>query len=603
MNKILAFFSWIFLNLLFASIELIFLITVFDNAFVLRKYFHYFFTALFLANTFILSFLKPHFSLSKLKMPRLLFNWPIGLLGIVIIVYRALTYAHAIDDFVFHMPHGYFSLTVWKGIDFMPTTADYIYPLLQMIYYFFIDIIGIRLTLIILGLFQLAWFLNLNERYKYLLFGKYINKYLYVNLLFLIIFFLPELMISHVTFMSDFYKVILSLEVLYVFLSKKNIILGYLLIPVTILTKQSLGFMLIPIFLVFFIKNIKHFKEKNFLLPVLVFYLLIVIFPVKSFFEIGNPIGLLFNNIFKSPLAPYLSPRLADFRWGPRNIVETIYWPFISLFSGRYIEFLNVNKLIYAILPLFLGVPYIFALIQIMRKKQVSLNLVIFIYILFWSWQSGYGRYQVALYSLIWIFILKQTKNLLFPLKNFIIFNLLLFFISAILFTDIRNDYGMRNFIFERFFPPKLLSYSIQLFKGGIKLIGKDKFSDVFWHIRDNYNDFNGIVVLNRGVSTFYALLGSKYKHLPVYSYVTDKDYERIIHSQSISTNIKNTLIKFKEKKRLLVLTVKDFPENVIYTTDISKHYTCSVITRNKLVPQFQHDNYFNYVREYNCVK
>lgn len=601
-NYFFSIIPYILLNLFFVSVELIFLLNLFEGSFFLRSNIHYFFISFFILNLLCFKKILNHFFVNlNFKF----FNYPLLFLGLIIIVYRSLTYAHAIDDFVFHMTHGFYSLTMWNSLNFFPTQSlDYIYPLLQLIYYIFIDSIGIRFSLLILSTLQLFWFLNLLERYKILFFKNKSENYFYLNIFFIFIYFLPELMLSHTTFMSDFYSVILTLEVLYIFLSKKNIFLGYIILPLSILAKQSLGLFLIPLYFYLFINNFKSLlKDKKFIL-VIIFYLFIIIFPIKSFFEIGNPFGLLYNNIFKSPLAPELPPRSGDMRWGPLNITQTIYWPLIAHFSERYIEFFSINKN-YIYLPLFLIIPYLYSIWQIIKRKKILLNTIIFISILFWSNQSGYGRYHLALMSGIWILIIYENLNL-FKLKLKFIHNLILItLLSLFLFTSIRLDYGMRNFIFEKFFPPKISYYYINLFKNGFKLLGKDRYYDIFDYIKNNFNssDIEGIIIINRGVSTFYSMLGSKYKHLPVFSYIDSVKLNKFLKNKKINNKIKVKLLKYKNLNKILVLSVKDFPKDIIKKTDLFKKYKCIYVERDKLVPHFQHNNYFNYIHEYYCIR
>jgi len=402
--------------------------------------------------------------------------------------------------------------------------------------------------------------------------------------------------------MFDFIVVLLSAEILYIFLSKEKKELGFLLMPLAILAKQSLGLFIFPLMAYFFIINFKDLLKNRFLFLILFFYLIILSFNFRSYIELKNPLGGLYNNIFKSELFPKITPKESDLRWGPLNIKEIIYWPFIAQFSNRYIEFfsdINYSKTI--IYPLFLMVPYVLSFYLIVKRKNIFLNLIIFLSFIFWSKESGYGRYHLGLTFLSILILFYQFKdNIKLNIPNIITW-MLLIIVGIYSFVNIRLDYGMRNFFLINFFPPKVEKYYVDWFINGFKNLGRDRYRDIFNEI-DNKIDFSkydGITVINRGVSTFYAFLISKKYHLPVFSYLSDKETKRLIKFKNL--NIKNKIKTYLNLKNPLVLSVKDFSNDIIYKTDLENKYKCQFIDRDKLVNQFFHPNYFNYVNEFEC--
>ena len=535
-----------------------------------------------------------NFQIKKVSLKNL--NWPLLIIGFIIIIYRSITYAHATDDFVLHMIGGYYSLDLWTGKNFIPNILNYLYPIMPLSYYPFLEILGIRLTLIIFYSMVLIWFVSLNARFNYLFFEKEKNKYFYLNLFFIYLFFYPPLILTHVTFMSDFYVIVFALEGLYIFLTNKNKEYGAIMMLIAGLIKQSLGLFILPLFIYFLITNLQNiFKKKLFLLIIL----LIAIFPIRSYIEIKNPLGGLYNNIFKSPIGEEKHHRDYDLRWGAFSTAEIIYWPLIATFTNRFNEEISVSKIARVIYPPFLFAPYLLSLYLFIKRKKI-IFLISFLSILFWSWQSGYGRYGEAMLAIVWIINLYELKKSFFGLNSKITFIFLILF-SLFIFPSIRNDYGMRNFFLQRFFPPVLSQYDTLRSLTGLMYIGKDRYFDIYDKLNHNFDDFDAVIIANHGVSTYYAFLAARFKNLPVYSYIDLKRID-LIQKSNLSKKIKQNLNNLFSSKKLLVLTTKDYP-GFVEKTWIYKKFNCHILERKKLVPQFIHDNYFNYVVEYSCKK
>lgn len=600
MKKYLQFFinfffnylPFIFICYIFSSLILINLIALIKETELIKEYLIFIHLSIFIISIFFLRKLKKVIFREKINLS--IFNFSLLFLGLIIVIYRSIIYFHAIDDFVHHMITGYYAYDIWVTKNFFATPTVYWFPLMQISFYPLLEFIGIRLTLFFLNLIQLIWFLNLNYR-----FNIKINKsksFFYVNLFFIFLYFLPELIITHGTFMSDFYTVLFALETFYFFYFSKDKIFAYILAFITILTKQSTGFFTLPILIYLSFKNLKNINKKQILF---LFLIISSFYFFRSYIELRNPLGLLYNNIFKSPLGDYITPKQADSRFGPLNLIELFYWPFLRYFTSRNIEFLTLNKFTFLVYPLFTFIPYTYGIIKSFKTKK-------FIYFLFtisffiWGWISGNGRYQIAMTSLMWIFILKEEfKNNSF--NNILLSNIILIFFSLLFFSTIWNDYAWRPFILNKFFPPKVNSYFLNLTKESFKYIGKDRYIDFFNSLKKNPINYDAIILYNRGVQTYYAFLLNKYLDIPIYNFIEkNKESEIFKNRNKVSKNIINSLEILKNKKRILFLSNKDF-----YPTEqkswLFKKYNCNLLERDKLVPQFLHENYFNYVVEYNC--
>lgn len=594
---ILNFFPFLFFSFVSSNIFMISLISLSLFNKIVKKNFLVFNLIFFILSFIIFKKIKDHLKLKNISYTDL--NWPLIIVGVIIIIYRALTYAHAIDDFVFHMVGGYYFLDLWDGQNLIPIDfSSYLYPIMPLSYYPFLEFTGIRLTLIIFYFAIFIWFISLNARLNYFFFKNERKKHLYLNLFFTYLFFFPQLILTHVTFMSDFYVVVFVLEGLFILLQRKNEEYGLILILIGALIKQSLGLFVLPLFTYFLLINFQKVLKKRIFL--LIFFL-ILIFPIRSYYEIKNPFGSLYNNIFKSPLFEEKHHRLNDLRWGAFTFSERIYWPFIAMFTNKYNEEISVSKIAKVLYPPFLFIPYLFSFYLFIKRKKF-IYLICFFSILFWSWNSGYGRYQIAMMSMIWLIILYYSKNYLSNIKiNEIFQQIILFVFVLMLFPLIRNDYGMRNFVFIRFFPPMVSDYDLKRFLTGFKYIGNDRYIDIFNQIKNNFTGVVGIVVINRGVSTYYAFLGAKFNNLPVYSFIDLRRIEKIKNS-NLSYTIKKNVNNLIKSKKLLLVTTKDFP-NAVEKTWIFEQFKCIKLNRDKLVSQFMHDNYFNYVEEYSCKR
>lgn len=590
------FFPYVFVCYIFSGVILLSVVAIFkpDNSWVtILNLCHLLF---FMFSLILFRRVRSIFSLSKLSIKD--FNFVLLIFGLGLISYRFAIYFHALDDYVLHMISGYYALSIWNSNNFMPMSdPSYLYPLLQVGYYPLIEIIGIRLSLLLLSLIQLFWFLSLNWRIGNIFKFKNKSGYFYLNLFFIFLYFLPELVLTHVLFMSDFYTVLFSLEVLYLFLTNGNTTWMIVLMVLTVLTKQSSGLFVLPLFIYFLLLRIKNITKKEWLV-IFVFISLLLIYCLRDYIDTGNPISYLYNSIFKSPL--YIINNARDFRWGPVGIKQILIWPLIAFFNKKYIEWIVIPYPEKTIFSLFLIVPYVLTFLGILIRKKI-IYLVMFLSVVFWSWQSGYGRYQTSMNALIWIILLFNIIQYLPVIKNKIFIYSIYFVFSLFCFVSIKNDFALRGFILDEYFPLKISAYYKSKYIEGLKLLGKDRYIDIYNSVKNKFDGFKAIVVVNRGGSSFYSFLAAKYKNMPIYTTIPSEEEKRILSSNIVSNNIKVNLSKMKKNTPILLMADLDY-ENDLKKSSIYLNMNCKKIFRDKIAPQFEHEHYFNYVEEYSCI-
>lgn len=131
----------------------------------------------------------------------------------------------------------------------------------------------------------------------------------------------------------------------------------------------------------------------------------VLIYLLYAYHDTGNPIFPYFNKFFQSIW--FNASNFKDTRWGPSNILETFFWPFISAFRPKY----RLSEISdpYAIGIIFLTILWSIRLILSLFKKwkrhysstsYVLLILTTTTYYL-WSISTGHKRYFIVGYILL----------------------------------------------------------------------------------------------------------------------------------------------------------------------------------------------------------
>lgn len=458
------------------------------------------------------------------------------ILGVTLIFYRSTTYAFSFDDMVFHLPAGHYFGSVWLFKNFMPMNfPTFLYPLLQIPYSFLVDLLGLRAAILLLSTLQLFWFVSLAKRFALVIFPNDQAKRAIVSLLFFALYFIPELVATHVTFSSDFYSVLFALEVTYAWISKKNFGWMGLMMLMAIFAKQSSGLFLIPVFAYFVLSRLKTISLRQ-LVGVLPIVLSIAFYHLILFANTGNPLAFLLNGIFKSPLYPIDNFR--DMRWGPVGLLEIFVWPAVGNLTMRFNELTSAFKTKY--FALLFSLAYLGSAAAFIKTRKV-IYLVLFASYVFWAWQSGYGRYHLAFLTIASVLLLQEFKRKIPEFENKVIF-VFTGLVAVVALIAFRIDVGQRGFILEKYFPPKISPYYLNQFQNGLSLYGQDRFYDLYLSTAGETHGTKSIVVSARGQATFDAFLLNRYEGIAVYQKLSSEDKERILAHESISDRIKMNL-------------------------------------------------------------
>lgn len=514
---------------------------------------------------------------------------------LLVILIRFPLYYPTYDDLAFHIMAGDYSTTLWNNKDFMAFDfSTYYYPALHRIYTPFLYLIGIRATLLLTSLLFSIWLFSLSLRFQSLVRDYY--RKLILAALFIVFFFIPHLMATHLSFMTDFVSFLICLEVLYQFLLKKeNYTFAALLVIVSALVKQSTAIFFLPIFLYYLIKNNKAINWKQLIIINLIFSL----FFVRLYIETGNPLFNLYNSIFKSSLYP-LVDSIKFPLWGPTNIRDYFIWPIIGQFTDRYGEgeIIIYAKLFFSFIPI---VPYLASIYYGVFKRKPVFLVILFSYLI-WSYMSGYSRYYIPLNAIALIIltmnITLQNKALKKYLKSR--GSIILVVISILSFSSLITDFSWRPYpLSSKSF---INSYYFQAYREGLTFIFKDTIPNLAKIYAPDFSNHDIIVPIFRGTSTFYAYLASL-NGRPIISGVTLKQYQQIMEDEKISKNIKYNLFGINYHSRAMVIVDTNFKSFFNKDTYISKLLNCKKIYPASKAIYLQRDYYFNNVEKYSCTK
>lgn len=539
-------------------------------------------------------------------------NYILLLFGLLLIANRFLIYFHAIDDFVHHMVQGYFARTFWNSDNFLPFGfLSYLYPFIQVSYSYFLDILGIRLTILFFELGKLFWLLNLNTRFATLL-QKKINLPIWItNIVFFIFYSMPEVAISHATFMSDLFSLLFGLEFLYLYLIKSEFRLLFIMFLGSILSKQSSGFVVLPLSIYLLIKAALQ-DIKGFIKEIALPAILVSISFIRTWIDTANPIAGLYNSFFHSSLFDPQSFR--DRRWGPSTWYETMVWPLYAYFSPRYFEFpisVLVPKIAYALAPITVFLSSVFLAVR--RKSLLFIIVIISFY--FWSLMTGYGRYFITMFAMSTLLLLYGTtfKNLsklrFNPKKPILVGGILVIFaaVLGIALSAFRVDYASRPQFTITWSKPWILNpHFKQLTTDGLSLLRNDKPIDVYHEIQHDFDGitFNAVVVVERGLSTYYANIIGRFMDIPVYSGLSPEVIAQITTDPRIDEQLKNNA-RLSVNNFPILLVVDNDPyllEHKLPQTELYKSGRCQQITVGNQSRIFPHENYFGYVQKYICT-
>lgn len=518
-------------------------------------------------------------------------NWWLLILGGGLMLTRGLIYFNALDDFTYHLPLGYYSYFQWQAAGTTAVGWGTLLPLWQMATYPLIASMGIRLTLLLIGVITLVWWASLNYRLAKLWQLKK-EKRLYLNLLFIIIYFLPELVSSQMLLMSDFLPVVLAVEGVYIFWRQKGnygaaLICGAL----AFLIKQSTGLFVLPIFLYYGIANWQKLRRNDWLMLSGVMAIFAT-YSLRSYQVLGTPTPLL-NSVFQSlPVGDW-----RDERWGATTLIQNLFWSITGYYQERFIEFLPESMKWFEKIFFtgFLSLLYLGSLITAVAKKRTD-QLVIFVSFLLWSLVSGFGRYRVGVVALAALLLFRDWQIYLPKIKSKWLRGIFYLMIGLFVFRSARFDYAFRyDFFLQNWRDQRIIDMGI---------LGHDRYDNIEAQIELPESTAEAIVLTTaKGPAEFYAFILEKKYGLPVYKgleVLDESALQKWQKSARATAKIKGDLTTYQNLPSFILL-IDDFNNDEKSQSFIAAHH-CQPLARSETLAQFnQHPHYFSQVGRWLC--
>lgn len=349
------------------------------------------------------------------------------------------------------------------------------FPLADRMHYFFRYFLGYRLGLILNFLTLMVVYYQLKR-----ILTKFTSKQYIICISSIFIIFTDQILKNMITYYVDLISIPIILEIVYVLFDKKvdqktNYFI-LLLAGILVSLKVSNAFFLIPLAIIYIIKNKKSINYKTFLIGIPIFLFPFVIYVTNNYLQTGNPVFPFYNSIFKSEYL--LTTNWVEEFYGPKSLIERIVWPVYTILSPRRTmdHALYYGTIYFGFVASLLII--ILAFINKYRKKEkfdigFYLAIIFFIEQLLWSnFMMGYIRYA------LWLEILSGILIVYFILKNFnkgLSIKVLVFFLSfTMILSSVATFIGLiksnaenswRLSIFTNF--PQHLKNAPYLFSGG----------------------------------------------------------------------------------------------------------------------------------------
>lgn len=296
---------------------------------------------------------------------------------------------------------------------------SFLFALGDRVNYLFRIILGYRLGTIISYYLMLVLFYQVKKFLQKILENKN-EKLISVFSIFPVIM---SVIFSYTgSYYIDNFGLIFLMEIFYILLFEENILKEKIkLYTVSILVGISIGMkvtniiFLIPLALVFLLKNIKNLKELkiyDYILVILFLILPWVIYGIDNYIQTGNPVFPYYNNIFKSEY--FKEESWIDTNFGPQNIIQFLIWPIYIVFNPKRAfdtRFVDIGWGIGFIVIL----SYIIYSLKNKKTNTKVFELSIIVFINYDIWQLlliGYVRYASILLVLSLIIVITAICKL-----------------------------------------------------------------------------------------------------------------------------------------------------------------------------------------------
>ena len=238
-----------------------------------------------------------------------------------------------------------------------------------------------------------------------LILSKFIDNKSYVAIISSIILITEQILSNMIVYYVDLVSIPLILEIIIIITSKdkKNNYHNYFLLLLAGMLcslKISNAFFVLPLAIIYLIKNYKIINYKTIIFGILIFLLPIFVYALNNYLQTGNPVFPFYNSAFKSKY-------FANFNWvekyyGPKSIMERIFWPIYIMWFPRRAHDAGIyyNRISYGFILALLVLVYI--IYKKLKKKELDEfdKLCLFYIVCSFIWSNfvlGYIRYALFL--------------------------------------------------------------------------------------------------------------------------------------------------------------------------------------------------------------
>lgn len=217
----------------------------------------------------------------------------------------------------------------------------------------------------------------------------------------LIVVFVHDMAMEIASYNVDLLAIPLCIEMLRICINRDNTAHEYyaFLAGMALALKLTNIVYIIPLLLVYVVKNRKRINGIDWIKCVTVGSAPVSIYAIYSFVCTGNPMFPYMNSIFKSRFFyPYV---FRDVRWGPTDVKETFLWIFYHIIFPNYRQSEIPNLYSFSLLIGLIAflVCTLISIERIIKKKRIDLPIEIYIVFILssvlWSFTTGYSRYFI----------------------------------------------------------------------------------------------------------------------------------------------------------------------------------------------------------------
>lgn len=496
------------------------------------------------------------------------------------------------DDLAVHFVWGDYANRMWQNSNFLPLEfLNYFYLPYDMNYTPFLYTVGVRLTVALFFVVTTVWLASLFLRFRQLL-SSNVQKWA-LSLLFALLPFIPHMMAIQGTLMLEYFTLPFVLEALYqVKRPGRDRTMAAIAITVAVIVKQSHAlFVILPLGYLL----LREWRRVKWYLPSIIAAIAGGYF-VRLWLETGNPLGGLFNAVFKSPLYPLVN--FTQPLFGPESVWESLVWPVIGQFSERYAEGIvsPFAKIVFAPIPI-LG--YLGAIALMIKKRSILFGLVGLSYLL-WAQLVGYARYYLALNALSGVLLVIELGKYTPPgwLRSTKLRTGVLLGLMVLSLSSLKTDFSWRPNLSVR--TPSANAYYLGKYREGLALVAKDTVVNMARAQAELFAGYDGVVTVYRGPATMLSYLGYLNEKRVAVA-VTPERYREVIVSKRVSSRLKDNLAMSMRERRVLMIVDNSYkPYMTEWEND--RHYACRELGPAPADPYFQRPDYYGETSLYECA-